>query len=872
MKHLSTFLALLSALTVNVAVAQEVSIDEAQGRAVDFLKSQTDGAKRVKGADVAPQVSLAYTSKSEDKTCFYVFNAGEDEGFVIVGGDEAAHEILGYCDHGSFDYDTAPANLKWWLSQYTEQIAHAAKAGVKGARRAKAETTTRAEITPLISTKWDQDAPYNGLIPKYTSGNNEYSFITGCVATAMAQVMKYHHFTPFAGATIPSYNSQITYPNSSKDEKMEIPSITVPSNYSWDAMLDLYPSSYDPQNANDVAVAELMYHAGASVLMKYGTMQTGGSSASSAKIPGALSSYFGYDKSAHNEYRGCYSDEVWEDMVYAELSNGKPVLYSGSTIEGAGHQFICDGYDGIGFHINWGWSGNYNGFFLLTPSNNTPALTPDGTGSGGGAAGSSYDQGQLITLGLKQNAGGSETPHLVQITDNSTLTTPMYMKVGNEQVNNYTYNVSTDNSQCYLSTTIYNISCLSSQFDYGVKAVNKESGEVKYILSQYEGQNLSVGNYYSSLVNLHFTPSNLTDGTYQLFPAFRMYGSSDWMDVQLNCSATIPEITITRDVQPSTQLIQLTRSPEFNNDNNPYSEDLVFNIYFRINDADAGNDKIPSVSLYAKIDKEDGTNVANHTINFSNVQPNANLSGTVNLSSLSESLVTNNKYTLTFFSDASYTESLGDNSSIDFTYREGLTVYYGVSPAGYGTLILPFNAKVPEGMTLYSCDLTDNNNAILLSPLTTTVIERNKPYIVKANYDSNDPSPYSFTGPKAIDDDHLFVDGFLCGAVANDVPLTHNDYILQYNSEIQTAGFYLYVSETENRKAAPYRAFLRIQNRNLAPPVLPNEEPESIEEIRMNHSIPAGIYSLDGKRQSELRKGLNVIILDDGTSKKVYVK
>ena len=98
MKHLSTFLALLSALTVNVAVAQEVSIDEAQGRAVDFLKSQTDGAKRVKGADVAPQVSLAYTSKNEDKTCFYVFNAGEDEGFVIVGGDEAAHEILGYCE------------------------------------------------------------------------------------------------------------------------------------------------------------------------------------------------------------------------------------------------------------------------------------------------------------------------------------------------------------------------------------------------------------------------------------------------------------------------------------------------------------------------------------------------------------------------------------------------------------------------------------------------------------------------------------------------------------------------------------------------------------------------------------------------------
>ena len=864
-------LVLLSATASNTLTAQEVSVDMAESRALDFLTNNTPADKRAKGNDTPLLLSLAYTSRSESKTCFYVFNVGEDEGFVITGGDEAAREILGYCDHGSFDYETAPENFKWWLSQYTDQIARAAKAGVMGASRAKAETT-RAEITPLISTKWDQGKPYNGLIPKYTSGNNEYTFITGCVATAMAQVMKYYHITPFAGATIPSYNSLITYPNSAEGETMAIPSITVPSDYSWDAMSDSYPSSYYPQNANDVAVAELMYHAGASVLMKYGTLQTGGSSASSAKIPGALASYFGYDKSALNEYRGCYSDEVWENMVYAELSNRKPVLYSGSTIEGAGHQFICDGYNGIGFHINWGWSGNYNGNFLLTPSCNTPALTPDGTGSGGGAAGSSYDQGQLITLGLKQNAGGTETPHLVQITDNSTLSTPMCLKVGNEQVNNYTYNVSTDNSQCYLSTTIYNISCLSNKFDYGVKAVNKESGEVKYLLSQYVDQNLSVGSYYTSLVNLHFAPSNLTDGTYQLYHAFRVVGSSNWMDVQLNCSATIPEITITGDVSPSTQLIQLTRSPEFNNGNNPYSGDLILKLYFRVNDPDAGNNTT-STTIYFGIKKgnEDDYFIKS-PFSLDDIPFNTNIIGDINFIALANRFEFDKKYTLTFFSDASCTESLGDNSTIDFTYREELTVNYGVCPAGYGTLILPFNAEVPEGMTLYSCDLTDNNNAILLSPLTTTVIERNKPYIVKANYDLNKPSPYSFTGPKAIDDNHLFVDGFLCGAVADDVPLLPNaDYIMQYNNG--TVGFYLYNID-EYRNAAPYRAFLRLEDSKAkyAPPVFPSDEPESIEEIRMNHSMPAGIYSLDGKRQSELQKGLNVIILEDGTSKKVYVK
>ncbi len=106
MKYIYNFLVLSMALAGNTVMAQEVSVEVAQGRALDFLKSQTDGAKRVKGADAAPKVSLAYTSKSADKTCFYVFNAGEDDGFVIIGGDEAAREILGYCDHGSFDYET----------------------------------------------------------------------------------------------------------------------------------------------------------------------------------------------------------------------------------------------------------------------------------------------------------------------------------------------------------------------------------------------------------------------------------------------------------------------------------------------------------------------------------------------------------------------------------------------------------------------------------------------------------------------------------------------------------------------------------------------------------------------------------------------
>ena len=292
MKHLSTFLAILSVLTVNVAMAQEVSVEVAQGRALDFLKSQTDGTKRVKGADVAPQVSLAYTSKSADKTCFYVFNAGEDDGFVIIGGDEAAREILGYCDHGSFDYDTAPENFKWWLGQYTEQIAQAEKAGVTGARRAKA-ATNRANIDPLISVKWGQDEPFNNKIVGISADNQESTgFVTGCVATAMAQVMKFWQCpTQGQGSYSYEYNGLTFSANFGN------------TTYDWANMLQTYSKTATGETAD--AVATLMFHAGVSVDMAYGTDASG---ANSEDIGYALATYFGYDKSVRNEFRDYYSN------------------------------------------------------------------------------------------------------------------------------------------------------------------------------------------------------------------------------------------------------------------------------------------------------------------------------------------------------------------------------------------------------------------------------------------------------------------------------------------------------------------------------------------------------------------------------------
>ncbi|MBR5068767.1 MAG: Spi family protease inhibitor, partial [Bacteroidales bacterium] len=190
MKRINLLFLLLPFSTV--MMAQEISIDVAKSRTFDFLSRQSVGPKYAKGTTSSIDLKLAYTSKSEGKTCFYVFNVGDDNGFVIAGGDEAALEILGYSDCGTFDYDTAPENFRWWLSQYTEQIAHAeapseeALAAV-AAYRAKA-AQTRDDIAPLMETYWKQDYPYNSEIPIYESNGARY--VTGCVATAMAQVMK----------------------------------------------------------------------------------------------------------------------------------------------------------------------------------------------------------------------------------------------------------------------------------------------------------------------------------------------------------------------------------------------------------------------------------------------------------------------------------------------------------------------------------------------------------------------------------------------------------------------------------------------------------------------------------------------------------
>ena len=536
MKQPSLLLVLLLATSGNSLMAQEVSVDVAESRALDFLTNNTRAAMRAKGNNMSLSLSLAYTSRSESKTCFYVFNVGDDEGFVITGGDEAAREILGYCDHGTFDYDSAPENFKWWLGEYASQIAHAEATTDLQSRKQAAERRAKAakqreSIGPLIKTKWDQRYPYNSEIPVYSSDGKPY--VTGCVATAMAQVMNYWKH-PQQGQGNYSYTfDEHTF-------SVDFGATT----YDWNHMLN----NYDDNDFSDVeakAVGTLMYHAGVAVDMQYGTSQSG---AYNESVGYALVNYFKYDPSLRYESRFYYSDEDWEELVYSELAAGRPIIYKGEFYVTA-HEFICDGYDSKMemFTINWGWSGVCDGCYPLT---GVGALHPDIASIYGGLD-VPYTASQVILTQVQPEHGGTERIHIGQAHHVDNV---MYLNINNETYDDhYDYDFTSGDLNCYLYTTLWN-HCWSNttSFELGVKLTEVATG-ASYYWTSVNYINLEKNRRYNPYP-LSFNPHDLTyNGLYEVRPVCRKaYNPDDeWIDIDIWESEPIITISVTGASDPN---------------------------------------------------------------------------------------------------------------------------------------------------------------------------------------------------------------------------------------------------------------------------------------------------------------------------------
>ena len=378
------------ALFSGVAHAEQLSQSEALMIASEFLS-------KVNTTTITPQsnsrLTLAHTAKSiskPDKNCFFVFNKGVQNGFIIVAADDCVQtSILGYSNSGEYDFENAPENFNWWMEQYQREIDYALKNGLSTTATIKPFSTS---VSPLLGNiAWDQGDPYNTLCPTLTNSKGETEHtVTGCVATATAQVMRYHKW-PAKGTSSNSY----TWENGGKTLSMDFSKST----YDWNNMTETYSGTSTTTQKN--AVAKLMYDCGISCNMNYGLSETGGSGASAFNQALGLYSYFGYDQSMEHLTRDYYKLTDWNAIIINEINNKRPILYSGKG-SGGGHAFIIDGYNKEGyFHFNWGWGGKSDGYFVTT------ALNPGELGIGGGAGGYNYNQG--ITIGI-QPAQESSSP------------------------------------------------------------------------------------------------------------------------------------------------------------------------------------------------------------------------------------------------------------------------------------------------------------------------------------------------------------------------------------------------------------------------------------------------------------------------------
>ena len=487
-KSVLSFLCLV--LCVLMAQAGPVDKQQAQQQAQAFFAKKGKVLKKSATPHKAPRKAAG----AADEAYYYVFNSEGNNGFVIVSGDDRTAPVFGYSDTGSFDENNIPENMQAWLAGYVDEIkaldseTSAVSSDAPLTRMRKAESVKRP-IAPLITTKWDQDSPYNDNCPTY----NGSKCATGCVATAMAQVMYYYRAQSVNATTaeIPAYTIS--------KRGISIPATPANSPIDWANMTDTYSSSSTA--AQNAAVAALMAYCGRSVEMEYGPS----SGAVSQYVPSALEKYFGYSTGGLCISREAYTLQEWEDMVYEELLAKRPLFYGGSSA-GGGHAFVVDGYDGEGlFHFNWGWGGMSNGYFLLqvaNPGNNS--------GIGASATSDGYASKQSAIFGVNPSSA-ADALHAIPYGSFSNVS-------ANQMVIYYWNLTQKDQPIEFYPGFGYLDDGGNVQFLYGSN--NSMSAEL----------NRAPGTRFT-LSKSTFSNAGLSTGTYILKPMCKMKGSSEWIEV-----------------------------------------------------------------------------------------------------------------------------------------------------------------------------------------------------------------------------------------------------------------------------------------------------------------------------------------------------
>lgn len=360
--------------TTTILIAICVSALFANGKQISQNAALSAARKYSRTGQVAPAKNLR--SDKTNNAPYYAFNL--EQGYVIVSGDDEMTELVGYAENGFFDAENVPPQMQLWLDGYAEYVA-AVQSGKAKARKILLSDSPSVVVEPLVTTKWNQDAPFNNFAPEYTDDNNNTQrCATGCAATAMAQIMKFHNW-PEQGVGHYSYEHQ-SFGTISSNFSEHV--------YDWTNMIDRYNNG-EYSNVQADAVALLMKDCGVSLNMNYGPV----SGASIYSYYPAFKNYFRYSSRTVNR-SGCETAEFTK-IITDELQEGRPIIYCG-TGEDGGHAFVVDGYDTNYFlHVNWGWGGYSDGYFDMN------YMDPTGLGIGGGSGAFKWNQGIVLARPLK---------------------------------------------------------------------------------------------------------------------------------------------------------------------------------------------------------------------------------------------------------------------------------------------------------------------------------------------------------------------------------------------------------------------------------------------------------------------------------------
>lgn len=492
----------LSFLLVSVAVC-------AGPRSIEQMK---DAARTVLGGKGAVTTrGLQANVEVLEKAGQFTVIGYKDGGYAFIANDDRINAVLGY-SQSKFDTDDMPPALRWWMQVADESIdARLASGNTAAAPSNYLSVEYPDMVNTLMSTTWNQDRPYNDIVTDKLGA--EYP--TGCMATAMAQVMKYHNW-PITGTDYHSYRCKPEGASSYIRLVADFENTT----YQWENMIDNYDSySVNYTDAQAEAVATVMFHCGVAVDMAYNLDGSGAYSYDAAK---ALRDYFKYSAKLYT--RDIYTEAEWMDIVYGELSAGRPVLYTGADLALGGHAFVFDGYDADGLvHVNWGWGGVSDGYYDV-------AILNSGNGN--------YSYGQVMIV-----MHDADEPAITYSSEWGFIPELTWISSGSGQTFTTTGRFEVSVSGNMLSFECGNLAnCDADDFtgELSLTAANTDGGQPVQLVST-SVKNISYNNTYPGNAQDYVGTADisaLADGTYRVYFASKSTSEAEWQPVRSNETIT----------------------------------------------------------------------------------------------------------------------------------------------------------------------------------------------------------------------------------------------------------------------------------------------------------------------------------------------